>query len=78
MASRSRACNSSAQVPGSITSSKLQSTSTAALSTDGDGQFGPADVAIIDARSNVAAAQAVSHRLTADHPATSATTAVAG
>lgn len=49
----------------------------AALSTDGDGQFGPADVAIIDARSNVAAAQAVSHRLTADHPATAVVALVA-
>lgn len=47
------------------------------LTADTDGHFATADVAIIDARSNVALAQAVSHRLTTDNPATAVVALVA-
>jgi DNA-binding response OmpR family regulator len=48
-----------------------------ALTAETDGHLATADVAIIDARSNVALAQAVSHRLTADSPATAVVALVA-
>lgn len=48
-----------------------------ALTAETDGQFATADVAIIDARSNVALAQAVSHRLTTDNPTTAVVAMVA-
>lgn len=47
------------------------------LSVDTDGQYVGADVAIIDARSNISVAQAVSHRLTSDNPATAVVALVA-
>lgn len=49
----------------------------AALSAHTDGHCATADVAIIDGRSNIAAAQAVSHRLAVDHPATAVVALVA-
>lgn len=49
----------------------------AALTAHADGDCATADVAIIDARSNMAAAQAVSHRLAADNPATAVVALVA-
>ncbi|RAU94595.1 DNA-binding response regulator [Mycobacterium colombiense] len=48
-----------------------------ALTAETDGHLATADVAIIDARSNVALAQAVSHRLTTDNPATAVVALVA-
>ncbi|OBJ26945.1 transcriptional regulator [Mycobacterium sp. 1245499.0] len=48
-----------------------------ALTAETDGHLATADVAIIDARSNVALAQAVSHRLTTDSPATAVVALVA-
>lgn len=47
------------------------------LAADTDGHYATADVAIIDARSNVALAQTVSHRLTTDNPATAVVALVA-
>lgn len=49
----------------------------AALTANGDGRCATADVAIIDARSNMAAAQALSHRLAVDNPATAVVALVA-
>ncbi|MEB4208723.1 winged helix-turn-helix domain-containing protein [Mycobacterium sp. 94-17] len=49
----------------------------ATLTADTDGQCAEADIAIIDARSNMAVAQAVSHRLTADNPGTAVVALVA-
>lgn len=49
----------------------------AALTADADGHCATADVAIVDARSNMAAAQAVSRRLTVDNPATAVVALVA-
>lgn len=47
------------------------------LTADTDGHYATADIAIIDARSNVSLAQAVSHRLTTDNPATAVVALVA-
>ncbi|OBI96179.1 response regulator transcription factor [Mycobacterium sp. 1465703.0] len=47
------------------------------LSAHANRQDDSADVAIIDARSNVTAAQALSHRLTTDHPGTAVVALVA-
>lgn len=47
------------------------------LDADTDGHFAAADIAIIDARSNMDVAQAVSHRLTADNPGTAVVALVA-
>ncbi|ORA13706.1 winged helix-turn-helix domain-containing protein [Mycobacterium arosiense] len=47
------------------------------LTSDTDGHYSTADVAIIDARSNVALAQAVTRRLTTDNPATAVVALVA-
>ncbi|OBE98598.1 transcriptional regulator [Mycobacterium sp. 852002-10029_SCH5224772] len=49
----------------------------AALTAPTDGRCAAADVAIIDARSNMAAAQAVRHRLATDNPATAVVALVA-
>lgn len=51
--------------------------SRAALTAGTDGQCATADVAVIDARSNMAVAQAVSRRLAAQHPATAVMALVA-
>ncbi|WP_406816380.1 winged helix-turn-helix domain-containing protein [Mycobacterium sp. M23085] len=47
------------------------------LTADTDGHCATADIAIIDARSNMAVAQAVSHRLTTDSPGTAVIALVA-
>lgn len=47
------------------------------LAAEADGHFATADIAIIDARSNMDVAQAVSHRLTADNPGTAVVALVA-
>lgn len=47
------------------------------LAAEPDGHFATADIAIIDARSNMEVAQAVSHRLTADNPGTAVVALVA-
>lgn len=47
------------------------------LAAEPDGHFATADIAIIDARSNMAMAQAVSHRLTTDNPGTAVVALVA-
>jgi DNA-binding response OmpR family regulator len=47
------------------------------LSAHTNRNHGTADVAIIDARSNMTAAQALSHRLTTDHPGTAVVALVA-
>ncbi|OBI43477.1 winged helix-turn-helix domain-containing protein [Mycobacterium colombiense] len=47
------------------------------LATEPDGHFATADIAIIDARSNMAVAQAVSHRLMTDNPGTAVVALVA-
>lgn len=47
------------------------------LAAETDGRFAAADIAIIDARSNMAVAQAVSHRLTTDNPGTAVVALVA-
>lgn len=49
----------------------------ATLTADIDGQYAMADIAIIDARSNMAMAQDVSHRLTTDNPRTAVVALVA-
>ncbi|GAB1813274.1 winged helix-turn-helix domain-containing protein [Mycobacterium sp. MUNTM1] len=47
------------------------------LAAEPNGHFATADIAIIDARSNMAVAQAVSHRLTTDNPGTAVVALVA-
>ncbi|OBK94564.1 response regulator transcription factor [Mycobacterium sp. 1165178.9] len=47
------------------------------LTADSDGQCAPADIAIIDARTNMAMAQDVSQRLTTDNPGTAVVALVA-
>ncbi len=47
------------------------------LTAETDGHYATADIAIIDARSNMAVAQAVSHRLSTDNPGTAVVALVA-